>query len=173
MATLLAITYTESDVAKRAMESIDWSDFDRLIDVKAACWITMEGDELKVHQRGHPAAGKATLGGALGLLVGGLFAIPVVGIAAGTAIGIHKGRQKEIGIDEAFIASVGEEIESGGSAVFVLYDGGADNAKAARDLAQFGGTVHSTDLSPEVLDRFQRTLDQGNVDATSADPGAG
>lgn len=162
MATLLAITYPDAERAKKAMESIDWSDFDRLIDVKEACWVTKEGDQLKVHQRGHPGAVKAALGGTLGLLVGGLFAIPVVGIAAGTAIGIHKGRQKDTGIDDSFVTSVGEEIESGGSAVFVLYDGGADNAKAASDLAQFGGTLHSADLPPDVTERFQKLLDKGN-----------
>ncbi len=36
MATLLAITYPDPDRAKQAMESVDWSDFDRLVDVKAA-----------------------------------------------------------------------------------------------------------------------------------------
>jgi uncharacterized membrane protein len=173
METLLAITYPEADRAKQAMESVEWSDFDRLIDVKAACWITKEDGELKVHPRGHPVAGKATLGGALGLLVGGLFAIPVVGIAAGAAIGIHKGRQKVGGIDEAFVSSIGAQLESGGSAVFVLLEEGADTAKAASDLAQYGGTVHSADLSPEQIDRFQALLDQATQRAApSGDPAA-
>jgi uncharacterized membrane protein len=160
MATLLAITYPDADRGKKAMESIDWSDFDQLIDVKAACWITRENGELKVHPRGQPVAGKAALGGALGLLVGGLFAIPVVGIAAGAAVGIHKGRQHDTGLDEAFVTSVGGQLESGGSAIVVLFEEGADNAKAARDLAQFGGTVHSADLSQEQIDRFQARLDK-------------
>jgi uncharacterized membrane protein len=160
MATLLAITYPEADRAKKAMESIDWSDFDKLIDVKAACWITREDGELKVHPHGQPVAGKAALGGALGLLVGGLFAIPVVGIAAGAAVGIHKARQHDTGLDEAFVESVGNQLESGGSAIVVLIEEGADTAKAARDLAQFGGTVQSADLSPEQIDRFQAMLDK-------------
>jgi uncharacterized membrane protein len=160
MATLLAITYPESDRAEQAMESIDWSAFDKLINLKAACWVTKEDGELKVHEHGHPLAGKATLGGALGLLVGGLFAIPVVGIAAGAAVGIHKAREKEIGIDNSFVETIGAQLDSGSSAIFVLVDGGADTAKAAGDLARFGGTVHSADLSSDQLSRFQAVLDK-------------
>jgi uncharacterized membrane protein len=96
------------------------------------------------------------------LAVGALFAIPVVGLAAGAAIGLRKGRNKDLGIDDEFVKSIGSEITSGGSAIVVLFEEGADTAKAARDLAQFGGTVHSTDLAPERLSRFQAALDEAN-----------
>ena len=165
MATLFAITYPNEDLAKQAFASIDWSHFDHLINVEAACWITKEDDQVKVQERGHPIAGKALLGGALGLLVGGLFAVPVIGMAAGSALGAQRGKSKDSGIDEAFIASIGSQLESGGAAIVVLAEGAADKEKATRDLAQFGGTLHSTDLSPELLDHYQRMLDQGNRDA--------
>ena len=103
---------------------------------------------------------KYRLGGALGLLVGGLFGLPVVGIAAGALVGIRKGRQQEIGIDDKFLKSIGDEIESGGSAIVVLFDEGADTARAAASLAQYGGTVHSTDLPEDVMVRFQAQLDE-------------
>lgn len=165
MATLLAITYPDADRARKAMDSINWSDFDHLIDVNAACWITNDNGELKVHPRGQHVAGKAALAGALGLLVGGLFTIPVVGLAAGAAIGVHKAKAKELGIDEDFVTSVGNQIESGGSAIVVLFEEDADTAKAGMDLAQYGGSVHSSDLSPERLARFQASLDkQANTD---------
>jgi len=160
MAMLFAITYPDPTRAKQAMESVDWSHFDRLIDVKAACWIVEENGGLAVHPRGHPVAGKAIGGSALGLLLGGLLAIPVVGIAAGAAVGIYKGRHKDDGIDDEFVESVGAQLDSGGSAIVVLFEDGADTAKAAADLAQFGGSVHSTDLSSERLARFQAALDQ-------------
>jgi uncharacterized membrane protein len=162
MATLLAITYPDPNRAKQAMGSVDWSAFDRLIDLKAACWISKENGELAVHPRGHPVAGKAAGGAALGLLVGALFSIPVVGLAAGTAIGIRKGRQKDDGLDEEFVASIGAQLESGGSAIILLFEEGADTARAAVDIAQYGGTVLSTDLPPERLARFQALLDQAD-----------
>jgi uncharacterized membrane protein len=162
MATLLAITYGDSDRAKQAMDSVKWLDFDRLIDVKGACWVSKEDGELKVHPRGQHVAGKAAAGGALGLLVGGLFSIPVVGLAAGAAIGIHKARQRDDGVDDAFVEAIGAQLASGGSAIFVLVEEGAGTARAARELAKFGGTVHSSDLSPDRLARFQAMLDQAN-----------
>ena len=150
------------------MESVDWSHFDQLIRVKDACWISKDNGELSVHPRGHPVAGKATVGGALGLLVGGLFALPVVGVAAGAFIGIRKGRHQETGIDEAFLQSVGDQLKSGGSAIVVLFEEGADTARASADLAQFGGTVHSADLPEDVMARFQARLDQARKNTSSS-----
>jgi uncharacterized membrane protein len=169
MERLFAITYSDPTRAKQAMESVDWSDFERLVHVKAACWISNEDGELSVHPRGHPAAGKAFVGGALGLLVGGLFAIPVVGIGVGALAGARKGKQQDLGIDEAFLTSIKSEIESGGSAIVVLFEEGADNQRAAIDLAKYGGTVHSADLAPDVLARFQELLDQSEQGASTTE----
>ena len=110
MATLLAITYPEADRAKRAMETvINWLDVDRLVDVQGACWVSKDEGELKVYPRGRHTAGKAAAGGTLGLLVGGLF-----GLASGTAAGIYRARRTDDGIDEAFVAAIGEQLASFG-----------------------------------------------------------
>ena len=80
-------------------------------------------------------------------------------------IGARKGRQKDDGIDDEFLASVAAQLDSGGSAIVVLFEGEADTARAASDLAQYGGKVHSADLAPDVLDRFQDLLDEANQGA--------
>lgn len=169
MARLLAITYPDGNRAKQAMASVDWSDFDRLIDVEAACWLRKVDGELEVHPRGHPVAGKASAGGALGLVIGGLIGLPVLGIAAGSAIGAVRGGRRDLGIDDAFLASIGHKLESGGSALVILYEGGADNARAAADLARFGGTAHSADVPSANLARFQAMLDQATADTPRPD----
>ena len=171
MATLLAITYPEADRAEKAMKAVDWLNFDRQIDVKGACWVSKDEGELKVHPWGSHVAGKGAGGGAVGLLVGGLFALPVVGLAAGALAGIHMARQKDDGIDDAFVAAIGEQLESGGSAIFVLVDEGADTARAAWEVAAFGGTAHSADMPSDRLARFQAMLDQAGPDARSAGAG--
>src|SRR4029079_7163941 len=117
MANLFAITYPDPNRAEQAMKSIEWSNLDHLINVKAACRISKENGEYKVHPSGHPGAGRAAAGGALGLLVGSLFAIPVVGLAAGAAVGLHRGRQKAEHLDDSFVKSIGDQLESGGSAI--------------------------------------------------------
>ena len=166
MATLLAITYPDPDRAKQAMASVDWSHLDHQIRVKDACWIRNENGELAVHPW-HPVAGKAALGGGLGLLVGALFSVPVVGLAAGALLGIRKAKHQVSGLDDRFVASIEAELETGGSAIIVLFDEGADTTRAGGDLARFGGTVHSTDLSPDQLARFQTRLDQATQRAAA------
>jgi uncharacterized membrane protein len=174
MATLLAITYPDPDRAKQAMESVDWSHLDHQIRVKDACWIRNENGELAVHPW-HPVAGKAALGGGAGLLVGALFSVPVVGLAAGALIGIRKAKQRVSGLDARFVASIEAELASGGSAIVVLFDEGADTTRAGADLARFGGTIHSADLSSDQLAGFQARLDQATqgAAATGNDPAAG
>ena len=168
MATLFAITYPDPNQAKQAMESVDWSHLDHLIRVKDACWIGNVDGELAVHPW-HPIAGKAALGGGLGLLVGALFAVPVVGLAAGALIGIRKAKHQGSGLDDQFVASIEAKLESGESAIIVLFDEGADTATAATHLARFGGTVHSADLSPDQLAGFQTRLDQATQAAAAPD----
>ncbi|HYI25856.1 MAG TPA: DUF1269 domain-containing protein [Thermomicrobiales bacterium] len=160
MAMLFAITYPDPNQAEQAMGSVDWSHFDHLIRVKSACWISKEDGELAVHPWGHPVAGKATGAGALGLLVGGLFGLPVLGVAAGALVGARKAKQHEVGIDDDFLLSIEDHLGAGGSAVVVLFEEGADTARAAASLAQYGGTVHSTDIPADVLARFQARLDR-------------
>lgn len=176
MAMLLAITYPDPNQAEQAMESVDWSHLDHLIRVKAACWISKTNGELSVHPWGHPVAGKATAAGALGLLVGGLFGLPVIGVAAGALVGAHKAKQHEVSIDDDFLRSIGDQLGSGGSAIVVLFEEGADTARAAASLARYGGTASSTDLPPDVLARFQARLDraqQATTPSTGNDASAG
>jgi uncharacterized membrane protein len=168
MPTLFAITYPDLDTARQAIESLDWADFDNQIDIKEADWITKEQNELKVHSLRHPAAKQGAIGGGLGLLVGSLFAVPVVGLAAGAAAGIYRAKKREVGIDEAFIESVGATLDSGGSAIILLSDQGADAGRAMLELASYGGTVISNDLSPEQLADIQHVLDQGNLHAEAS-----
>jgi uncharacterized membrane protein len=162
MATLLAISYPDPGRAREATASADWLGLERLLDVKAACWVSKEKGVLTVHPRGHPAFAWGTLGATLGTMVGLLFGVPVAGVVVGTAIGAHRGKHVDHGIDNAFIESIGETLGAGGSAIFLLVDEGADTGRSAQELAQYGGTVHSTDLSPEQLARFQAMLDEAN-----------
>jgi uncharacterized membrane protein len=172
MPTLIAITYPELDRARQAMESLDWADFDNQIDLSEACWMTKEGNELKVHPLRHPAAKHGAIGGGLGLLIGGLFAVPVVGLAAGATAGVMRARRKESGIDDEFIASIGSTMDAGGSAIFLLADPGADTGRAAQELVRYGGTIHSNELTSEQLAHFQAMLDQSNQRVQAAESNA-
>lgn len=160
MAELIAITYTDTDTAAKAMERVDWAAFDKQVDVIDACWMSSKNGEVTVHPDGHPVAARAAVGGTLGLLVGALFALPVAGLAAGAALGAHHEKKHAHAIDEPFVESIKSQISSGGSALVVLYEDGADTERAGADLLQFGGTIQSTTIPAEKLAEIQRRLDE-------------
>lgn len=162
MANLIAITYPDPETAASAMELIDWAAFDKRVDVVDACWIVNEEGEAVVYPGGHPVAAKAAIGGALGLLVGALFGLPVVGMAAGIAGGAHRGQAAERKLDDPFVESIRDQVKQGGSAIVVLYEQGTDTQGVGLDLAQLGGTVHSATFPTEELARIQRLIDQPN-----------
>jgi len=169
MANLLAITYSDRDRAKSAMSSVDWLNFDHQLDVKAACWVTKDDDKLVVHEKGQGHVAKKAVGGTLGLIVGGIFGLPVVGVAAGIAAAGHRAKRDDQHIDPTFIESVGAALESGGSAIFILWDEGADTGRSAVELSKYGGEVHSTDLTPEQFTRFQSLLDRANTELAASE----
>jgi uncharacterized membrane protein len=170
VAILMAITYPDREQVKRAMSSVEWLDFDKQLDVKAACWVTKENGSLSVHQRGLSKSGKKAIGGTLGLIAGGIFGLPVVGLAAGVAAVGHRAKRQDHHIDAAFIDSVGSALDAGEAAIFILWDEGADTGRSANELAKYGGVLHSADLTPEQASRFQSQLDQANKDLAASEP---
>jgi uncharacterized membrane protein len=165
MANLIAITYPAPGTAAQAMEKVDWAAFDKQINVIDACWITNDDGEVTVHPGGHPVAAKAALGGGIGLVVGALFALPVVGLAAGAALGARRGKHDEQKLDDAFVESIKTQVASGGSALVVLYEDGADTERAGADLLQFGGTVQSTTIPNDQLEQIQKRLDSEKLES--------
>ena len=165
MATLLAITYSEVDRAKRAMETvINWLDIDRLVDVQGACWVSKDEGELKVYPRGRHTAGKAAAGGTSGCSLAGFSGSPQGRPPVCTGPG---GRTTA----STKPSSPRSGSNSRRSAVLVLVEEGADTARAAQEVAKFAGTVHSADLPPDRLARFQAMLDQAGPDVHSSGTG--
>jgi uncharacterized membrane protein len=163
MANLIAVTYPDPETAKKAMERVDWADFDGQVNVLDACWMANDGGEVIVNPEGHPVVERAALYGAMGLMIGALFAIPVAGLAAGAAMGGYRGKQKGQHFDDEFAESIKSIVAQGGSAIVVLYEEGADTERAGADLAQLGGTVHSTTISNEELAGIQAALDRSDA----------
>lgn len=59
-------------------------------------------------------------GALLGVLVGALFFLPLVGAAAGAAIGVLYKRVEAVGISKDQLETIGREVEPGTSALFVV-----------------------------------------------------
>jgi uncharacterized membrane protein len=66
-------------------------------------------------------AGMWALGGAFwGLLLGLIFFVPVFGLLVGAAAGALAGKYQDIGVDDKFIKEVGDTLQPGTSALFLL-----------------------------------------------------
>jgi uncharacterized membrane protein len=96
-----------------------------------------------------------------GTLVGLLFMNPLIGLATGAALGAGAGALSgslaDYGIDDAFIRSVGETLQPGTSAIFVLVRK-VQPEKVLAELSRFRGRVVRSSLSPEQEARLQAAL---------------
>ena len=94
-------------------------------------------------------AGVGALDGAFwGMLIGLLFFAPWLGLAVGAITGAISGKFTDIGDDDKFIKEVGETIEPGTSALFLLVRDVTPD-KVLERLEGFNPTVLQTSLSKE------------------------
>jgi uncharacterized membrane protein len=114
----------------------------------AAVLVRKQDGKVKVKQAVN-LVGSGALGGATwGMLIGLLFFAPWLGFAIGAAAGALGGALSDYGVDDKFIKEVGETIEPGHSALFLLVrDATPDKVMDA--LQEFDATVLQTSLSTE------------------------
>ena len=160
MASIIAILYPDPSTAQQAMELVDWAILDNQIVVMDACWMSSHEGEVKVYPDSKRPLLRAELGGAAGLLLGAVFAVPVAGFAAGAAFGYYRARQKAQTFRDPFVESVRSQVAAGGSAIVVLYEEGPGAERVGADLLQFGGTVQSSTIPTDQLMEIQRELDR-------------
>ena len=114
----------------------------------AAVVVRKEDGKVKVKQA-VSLVGAGALGGAFwGLLIGLIFWMPWLGMAIGAASGALSGGLSDIGVDDKFIKEVGETIEPGHSALFLLVSKSTPD-KLADELKSFDAKVLQTSLANE------------------------
>src|SRR5215213_980384 len=103
-------------------------------------------------------AGAGALGGAFwGMLFGLIFFVPLLGMAIGAGLGALTGSMTDVGIDDAFIRRMREEIRPGTSALFVLSsDAVIDRVKEAFSGQQM--VLVETNLSHEQEDKLREVF---------------
>ena len=52
MANMIAITYPDPQTAAKAMAKVDWAQFDNLVNVIDACWMSNEDGNVSIYQAG-------------------------------------------------------------------------------------------------------------------------
>src|SRR3954447_17111921 len=134
MATMTVWKFPTAEGAAVAEDTLKDLQRQELIQIHDAAIVTYpEGAKKPKTKQLTGLAGVGALGGAFwGMLFGLIFFIPLLGLAIGAGIRALTGSMSDVGIDDAFIRRMREEIQPGTSALFVLSSGGVvDRVKEA------------------------------------------
>ncbi len=150
MSYLVVIKYDDAAEAAEVRKAIKQLSDQGLIKIEDAAMVS-RGDDGKLNVHNELDKGVkwgAAIGGGLGLLVAGIM-FPVAGIVIGALAGAAVGAATDHGIEKKFVKEVGELLENGQSALFVVIQEG--NAAAVMgSLGQFKGHVYQTSLPSDV-----------------------
>lgn len=158
MKNLVVIAFDDAATAEQVRESLVKAKKDGLVTIDDAA-VVVKDAEGKVHVRNQVSRGtwiSTGVGGALGLLIGGIF-FPIGGLILGLAGGALVGRAMDLGVDGKFVKEVGDQIQPGTSALFIL----AHDANTAAILAllrEYEGTVLQTTLDAEAEESIRKAL---------------
>ena len=149
MSNLIVFTFDNETEAERMRDELVKMQKQQIISLEdAAVVIRREDGKVKVKQA-QSLVGAGALGGSFwGLLIGLLFWAPWLGLAIGAATGALAGGMSDVGVDDKFIKEVGEDIEPGHSALFLLVIESTPD-KVMEGLQDFNPTIYQTSLSEE------------------------
>lgn len=122
----------------------------------ALVWRETDG-KVKVQQAMSTTAAGAAGGALWGTLFGLIFLMPVFGMAIGAATGAIAGKLTDVGIDDKMIKSLGEQIQPGTSAVFLLVLE-ATRDKVIEALKEYHPAVLQTNLNHDDQEALVRAL---------------
>jgi uncharacterized membrane protein len=150
MATLTVWKFDSPGGAEKALAQLERMQKEELIQVNDAAYVYWpEGRKKPKTEQLHHMAGAGALGGSFwGLLFGLIFFVPLLGLAVGAAMGAMAGSMTDVGIDDAFIKEVREQVTPGTSALFVMSSGAVVD-KVIGEFRETGATLVKTNLSNE------------------------
>jgi uncharacterized membrane protein len=158
MANLVAIAYDDLGTAQSVMGTVGQLVKEHSLEVDDAVILEKKQDgKIKLHQPS--AAGAGAAGGALwGGLIGLIFLMPLFGMALGAAAGGAAGAASDYGIDDKFMKELGDKLQPGTAAIFVLVRE-ATRDKVVPEISKYGGHVIQSSLSNEQETALQEALD--------------
>lgn len=158
MTNLVVITFENETEAEKVRDSLRQLQKSGRLSVEDAA-VVVKDAEGKVHVKNEVDSGVkwgAVGGSLLGLLLASVF-FPVAGLVIGAAGGAAVGALTDKGIQKSFVKEVGDSLQPGNSALFVLAHGADPNAVLAI-LRNYEGKVYHTSLSSEDEESIRRAL---------------
>ncbi len=165
MSTLIAIVYDKEQTGFDALNALGDMQKQQLITLADAAVATKDAKgKVKVKQTlENQVSGTAAIwGGFWGLLIGLLFLAPIFWGLIGALLGYIMGKAGDVGIDDKFIKEVGDSLDIGQSALFMLVVE-ATTDKVLDAMSKFGGKVYQTSLSKDDEAKLQKALEHKNV----------
>lgn len=160
MSDLIVVGFDNEFKADEVLLDLAKLQREHLIDLEDAVVVVRnQKGKVKIKQTQELVASGALSGGLWGILIGLVFFNPLLGWAAGATAGAVSGALTDIGIDDNFIKDLGNTIEAGTSALFVLVRQATPD-KVLAELSHFGGKVLQTSLSKEDEAKLQEALSQ-------------
>ncbi len=149
MSDLVVVAFDNETDAEKLQAQMKRLQKEHLVTLEDAAVVVRKADgKVKVKQS-TSLVGAGALGGAFwGLLIGLVFRAMWWGVAIGAVLGALRGKFKDIGIDDKFIKEVGETIQPGNSAIFLLIRESTPD-KLIDELKGYKGTVLKTSLSKD------------------------
>ena len=149
MSALVVLVFQNESGAAEMADTIKRLQKEKLITLSDAAILVRKPDGKAKVKQANSLVGAGALGGAFwGMLIGLLFLAPWLGLSIGAVTGAVAGKRTDHGIDDGFIKDVGESVEPGGSAVFMMVEDWTED-KVLDELAPFDAKVLQTSLSKE------------------------
>jgi uncharacterized membrane protein len=149
MSSLVVFAFKDETGAEQMREELGSLQKQHLITLSdAAVLVRKQDGKVKVKQAVSLVGAGALGGAAWGMLIGLLFWAPWLGLAIGAVGGAIAGKLSDTGVDDEFIKEVGETIEPGHSALFLLVEDWTED-KVLDQLTKYDATVIQTSLSEE------------------------
>ena len=171
MSDLIVITYDTEDEGYAALNQVEQLQKQQLITLEdAAVAVMNQKGKVKVKQtlEKQVTGSAAAWGFFWGLLIGLLFLFPLAWGLFGALMGGLFGKATDVGIDNKFIKEVGNSLEPGNSALFLLVIEATED-KVIEDMAKTGGHLYQTSLSTEDEETLRQALEHGDVRAAAGE----
>jgi len=158
MSHLFVLEFTDEASAQQVVDTLKRLQQQHLLTLNDAAMLIREPNGKRRIRQLHDLVGAGALGGAFwGLLIGMLFFVPLLGAAIGAASGALGGAMSDIGIDDNFIREVGNTIQPGEVALFLLTSNEVAD-KVLPQLKAFQFRVLRTSLSTQDESKLREAL---------------
>jgi uncharacterized membrane protein len=171
VSSLVVLAFPTESGAQQVLDVVGDLQRQQLITLEDAATVVRGPDGKPKVKQANSLVGAGAWGGAFwGMLIGLLFFMPWLGLAIGAVTGALTAKFADIGIDDGFIRDVGQKIQPGQSALFLLVRQ-ATMDRVLEALKPYNPEVLQTNLSQEQEAKLREAFGGHHEEAESTPTG--